>query len=593
MRKLFGAGKKEPADLLPDSTSLQAQTGGGANDTTSLQANQAVSKSSDKSDAHEVKSSRLGRMFGGAKQIQKVEVIDNTGDLIGNTSGTTTALPTASSPQVIADSIDPLVKTGVNPNIKSSSTESKNIEVALGSFDDREQPDERKKAISFTEGNDPNTPDSKKERGDKHDIDDKNQSDLDDYKAEKVDVKKEPLADSKISTTADEKSGTEVLKDRDTIDTHDNDADGTSSSPSKIASLSAFGSRMSAGFSQFGRRKGTDSSIDSSTHSVDSDRNSVNNNVAGKDSNEKKFDKGKDVTTISSTNADTATTATAPIAADSTNKQVNPTEDIPPNSSVDVSPSKLISNFGSRMSAGFQQFGRRKLVDSSVVSSESKSGIEPTDSSTHDDTAEIMVVKGRNENESESDIGKENSEDVSMSSRILKDSDLSANPEIQNVPKPVAPLYIPLQCSLLLLDVGTVIEALYGVGFEWFPGVIKEVILPQADVPKVEAIPLDVIGSSNKIKVDKKSKLKDFMNVSKKNMVEDLNKDKSNDILLEKETMYSIVYDDGDKEICSRVKIRVPSRKESQPGKFDDDTVYSDDSNSVNDNNSYYYADNM
>lgn len=524
MRKMFGGGQKE-----------------GANDTTNLQAD----SSSGKSDPHDVKSSRLGRLFGGAKQPQKAEVSENTGDLIENTSETTTALPIKISPQ---DPIDPSVKTDISPNIQSSlSNDSKNVETNLDSLDDREQPDERKKTISFAESNDPKTPDSKKEREDKLDFDEKkNQSNLEDFIAGKGDVEYEPLADSKISTT-----GTRVLEDKGPNEAKDNDA--VSAPPS---SLSAFGSRMGAGFSRFGRKKGTDSSLDSSTHSIDS-------NITGKDGNEIQLDKDKGTTNTSSTNAKTAITATAPIAADGT------TTDFPLNSSVDLSsPSKLISTLGSRMSAGSQQFGRRKLVDSSVDSADSKSKTDAHDSSPHDDTAEKEDVKKKNENknESESVVGKEIVEDISISSKKVIDSDKAAKPEILNVPKVVAPLFVPLQSSLLLLDVGTVVEALYGVGFEWFPGVIKEVILPPADVTKAESVPPDISESSAKIEVDKKSKLKDFMNKSKKNMVDDLSKDKSKNMSLEKEVMYSIVYDDGDKEICSRLKIRVPSKKERQPG---------------------------
>lgn len=89
------------------------------------------------------------------------------------------------------------------------------------------------------------------------------------------------------------------------------------------------------------------------------------------------------------------------------------------------------------------------------------------------------------------------------------------------------------------IPVGTVVEALYGCESEWFAGKIKAIV---------------------PVKSKDTNKATQALSSPRSRKVEAVGEESVEDVL------YHVKYDDGDEEICSRGKIRVPEAKEKQPG---------------------------
>lgn len=91
------------------------------------------------------------------------------------------------------------------------------------------------------------------------------------------------------------------------------------------------------------------------------------------------------------------------------------------------------------------------------------------------------------------------------------------------------------------IPVGTAVEALYGCESEWFSGKVKAVV---------------PVKSKDK----ETNKAAQALSSPRSRKVEAAGEESLEDVL------YHIQYDDGDEEMCSRGKIRVPEAKEKQPG---------------------------
>jgi len=103
---------------------------------------------------------------------------------------------------------------------------------------------------------------------------------------------------------------------------------------------------------------------------------------------------------------------------------------------------------------------------------------------------------------------------------------------------------------------------MYGHEFQWYPGTVEEVYLsdPRGKAPAPEAAAA-AAGKDGKGKG--KGKDQDATGKDKENkapVAAVAGKDSK------PEPFYFIRYDDGDEELCSRVKVRVPGWKERQPG---------------------------
>jgi hypothetical protein len=112
--------------------------------------------------------------------------------------------------------------------------------------------------------------------------------------------------------------------------------------------------------------------------------------------------------------------------------------------------------------------------------------------------------------------------------------------------KPAVPTEGPLLIhfrDMSHISVGTAVEALYGCESEWFAGKVKAVV---------------PVKSKDKDKATNKST--QALSSPRSRKVEAVGEESVEDVL------YHIMYDDGDEEICSRGKIRVPEAKEKQPG---------------------------
>ena len=100
------------------------------------------------------------------------------------------------------------------------------------------------------------------------------------------------------------------------------------------------------------------------------------------------------------------------------------------------------------------------------------------------------------------------------------------------------PLLIPLS-DMTEIPVGCKVEALYGSELDWFPGTVTRIVqIPPPDKG-----------------IDKNSIIRGGKVIAK-TIVE----------IGEEKVLYHVKYDDGDEELCSRAKIRVPQWKEKQPG---------------------------
>ena len=128
---------------------------------------------------------------------------------------------------------------------------------------------------------------------------------------------------------------------------------------------------------------------------------------------------------------------------------------------------------------------------------------------------------------------------------------------------------------------------MYGHDFAWYGGTVEEVFLSDprgnSTAAAAGAAPSSSSSSSSSSAVDKK---KDKTTLTMTMITKGKNNDKKNEeptpssssapssapskatdsSSRRKEPFYFIRYDDGDEELCSRVKIRVPSWKERQPG---------------------------
>ena len=111
---------------------------------------------------------------------------------------------------------------------------------------------------------------------------------------------------------------------------------------------------------------------------------------------------------------------------------------------------------------------------------------------------------------------------------------------------------------------------MYGHDFAWYGGTVEEVFLsdPRGTGNDPAAVAtITAPSSSSSTAVDKK-KDKTITTKGKKDdkKEEPPSSSSSTSGNRMKEPFYFIRYDDGDEELCSRVKVRVPSWKERQPG---------------------------
>jgi hypothetical protein len=114
--------------------------------------------------------------------------------------------------------------------------------------------------------------------------------------------------------------------------------------------------------------------------------------------------------------------------------------------------------------------------------------------------------------------------------------------------KPAVPTEGPLLINfrdMSHIPVGTVVEALYGCESEWFSGKVKAIV---------------PVKSKDKDKDMYANKATQALSSPRSRKVEAVGEESLEDVL------FHILYDDGDEEICSRGKIRVPEAKEKQPG---------------------------
>ena len=100
------------------------------------------------------------------------------------------------------------------------------------------------------------------------------------------------------------------------------------------------------------------------------------------------------------------------------------------------------------------------------------------------------------------------------------------------------PLLIPLS-SMTEISPGCRVEALYGSELDWFPGTVTQI---------VKISPLTVGTDRNSLTRGDKATAKTIVEIG------------------EEKLLYHVKFDDGDEELCSRAKIRVPQWKEKQPG---------------------------
>ena len=100
------------------------------------------------------------------------------------------------------------------------------------------------------------------------------------------------------------------------------------------------------------------------------------------------------------------------------------------------------------------------------------------------------------------------------------------------------PLLIPLS-SMTEISSGCRVEALYGSELDWFPGAVTQI---------VKISPLTMGTDKNSLTRGDKATAKTIVEVG------------------EEKLLYHVKFDDGDEELCSRAKIRVPQWKEKQPG---------------------------